>query len=69
MDDEHSDAYFSKGDTIKMGKSASIPSAEVLDILEVNGNLCYKLEWTTGNVNTKLVDEIDTKAVNTTPKF
>lgn len=67
--DEHPDAYFDAGDTIQVGKSASIPEATVEEIVEIDGELQYRLTWTNGNTNTQPVSEMDTKAENKTPKF
>jgi len=67
--DSHKDAYFVIGDTIQVGKSASIPEATVVSIVEVDGSLYYRLSWSNGTVNKELVDEMDKKAVNKTAKF
>lgn len=56
---------FNEGDIIKMGKSASIPEAEVLGILEISDGVVYKLKWSNGNINVKSAEDIDKKAINT----
>lgn len=67
--DSHKDAYFEAGDTIQLEKTASVPTAEVQEIVFENGTLHYRLKWSNGNTNTQPVDEMDAKANNKTPKF
>jgi hypothetical protein len=66
MEDSHADAYFESGQTIRLEASASVPEATVLGIFEEEGELLYKLEWTTGTVNEQPVGEMDEKAINRT---
>lgn len=58
------DAGFNVGDTVILERSASIPTATVRDVFEDDGELKYRLSWSNGNTNIKLVDEIDRQAVN-----
>lgn len=60
------DPYFEAGDTIKMGKSASIPEATVRKLLVTeDGTLSYRLSWSNGTENVQPVEQIDREAINT----
>jgi len=51
---------FQPGDRIVLEQTASVPTAEVLEIIDGDdGEKMYRLEWSNGTINTRPVAEMD----------
>lgn len=69
LDEWDGDEYeplFEEGDTLVMDYSASIPTADIVNVSEDEmGAPVYDLEWSNGTKNTHKAEEMDKKAQNT----